>query len=298
MARTECVLVVGGADDPNLHALSDALVRRGAAHDLVLVGADSHPWIEWDLQRDTLILDGRPLDPTAAFVRHDVFTHLADGRAASANRAFAWHQSLSGWVLAHPSVRTFNRKNPGAANKPHTLVLARECGLEIPRTIVTNARDRALAACEGGPGIAKPVAGGGLCRPLEQALAAADARNEKVLASPAIVQAQLVAPELRVYVIGSCVLGFVVESAHLDYREVHDARVLPTTIDPELSNRLLALTQRMGLDFAAADFKTSADDGRPRFLEINTGPMFAAFDRAAGGGLTDAMIDVLCGRAT
>lgn len=285
------MLVVGGSTDPNVHALIDALVRRGIDHERILVGADAHPWIEWDLDRDQLIVDGRRVAPRAAFVRHDVFHHLADGRAATANRAVAWYCALSGWVLAHPEVRTFNRAHPGAANKPQSLVSARTFGLEIPRTLLTNARDRALAAFEGRSAVAKPVAGGGLCRPLEQALALAPECD--VLASPAIVQEQLVPPELRVYVIGSRVLGFVVESAHLDYREVQDARVRPTQVDPELARRLLALARHMGLDFAAADFKTAAADGRPRFLEINTGPMFAAFDRASEGTLTDAMVAAL-----
>ncbi len=288
-------LVVGGTDDPNVHALCDALARGGIETCRLLVGPGVDPWIAWDLERDELVVDGRWLAPQAVFLRHDVFSHLGDGRAATAQRALAWYCALEGWVSCHPEVRTFNREHRGAANKPHVLHVARQLGLAIPRTLVTNAPERALAFGQGQPSVAKPVAGGGLCRGLEDALAAAQAR-QGALASPALVQERLVPPELRLYVVGSRVLGFLVESPHLDYREHHDARVVPTAVDPELSDKLLALAQRMGLDFAAADFKTSPVDQRPRFLEINTAPMFAAFDRAAGGALTDAMVDVLCAR--
>lgn len=289
-------LVVGGAEDPNVHALCDALERRRIETCRLLVGPGVDPWIAWDLERDELVVNGRPLAPQAVFLRHDVFSHLGDARAATAQRALAWYCALEGWVSCHPEVRTFNREHRGAANKPHVLHLARQLGLAIPRTLVTNAREQALAFAGGQPSVAKPVAGGGLCRPLEHALASVGA-SHRVLASPALVQERLVPPEQRLYVIGSQVLGFLVESPHLDYREHHDARVVPTAVDPELADKLLALAQRMGLDFAAADFKTSPIDQQPRFLEINTGPMFAAFDRAAAGALTDTMVDVLCGRA-
>lgn len=55
---------------------------------------------------------------------------------------------------------------------------------------------------------------------------------------------------------------------------------------------LTRLCDRLGLDFAAADFMTDRD-GRRVFLEVNSQPMFAAFDRVAGGALSDAIIDAL-----
>jgi hypothetical protein len=48
-----------------------------------------------------------------------------------------------------------------------------------------------------------------------------------------------------------------------------------------------------GLDFGAADFKASPETGRPLFLEVNSAPMFAAFDRVAAGALCDAILDWL-----
>ena len=56
-----------------------------------------------------------------------------------------------------------------------------------------------------------------------------------------------------------------------------------------------ALTNAKSLDFAAADFKAEPASGRLLFLEINNGPMFVAFDRAAGGELSAAIVCALAG---
>lgn len=46
----------------------------------------------------------------------------------------------------------------------------------------------------------------------------------------------------------------------------------------------------------AADFKACPRTGRLLFLEVNSGPMFSAFDAAGHGCLTAAMADWLAGR--
>jgi hypothetical protein len=49
----------------------------------------------------------------------------------------------------------------------------------------------------------------------------------------------------------------------------------------------------VGLDFGAADFKTCPDTGSYRFLEVNSAPMFAGFDRVAKGCLSAAILEWL-----
>jgi len=46
----------------------------------------------------------------------------------------------------------------------------------------------------------------------------------------------------------------------------------------------------VGIDFCACDFKTRPDEPVPLFLELNSGPMFAAYDLAVGGRLADAIV--------
>jgi glutathione synthase/RimK-type ligase-like ATP-grasp enzyme len=178
-------------------------------------------------------------------------------------------------------------------SKPAALALADQLGLRTPATLVTNDRAAAGAFLDGRDKIAKPVAGGGLTRSLDDAIAMAS-RSDGRFAAPAILQERLVAPEVRVYVVGDRTFAFEVRSPHLDYRAAGDAEVVALDATPdEVAAPLVRLAVAMGLEFCAADFKTACD-GSLRFLEINTSPMFARFDQAAGGRLCDALVDWLC----
>ena len=61
-------------------------------------------------------------------------------------------------------------------------------------------------------------------------------------------------------------------------------------VPADLVEKLTHLSDHLGLDFAAADFKTDARSGELQFLEINTNPMFAGFDQIAAGALSDALL--------
>ncbi|HEX2252469.1 MAG TPA: hypothetical protein VHQ65_04290 [Thermoanaerobaculia bacterium] len=290
------VLVAGGDRDPNLRALGATLERRGVPHHLLLVGSETHPAVTWQLGDDHLEIDGQPTRPGAVFLRHDVFTHLADRRAASAHRALAWSTTVAAWIDAHPGVRSLNRGGLRAAPaKPYQLHLAARCGLPVPATLVTNHLPAIEAFLPGRPKIVKPVAGGDHARRLADALAEAETRDAATPA-PAIVQRELVPPERRVFAVAGRLLGFTVASEALDYRTDPGTRVEPwPEVPEELGSALLRLLGELGLDFAAADFKTCPDTGRLLLLEINNGPMFAAFDRAADGAVTGALADFLVG---
>lgn len=302
-ASSELVLLAGGERDPNLAALAAALERLGVAHHRLLVGRTRHPAITWELGDDALVIDGEPLRPTALFLRHDVFEHLADPRPETAFRAAAWSAAIAGWALAHPHVRWFNRASgQRLTNKPGALLLARACGLEIPATRITN--DLAALAPGAASLVAKPVAGGGPCRRLADLLPATLTRAGRA-AAPAIVQPELVPPERRIFAVRRDLatpgagpvdaFAFEVVAATLDYREDDGARVEPRPPEPDLVAGLRRLMDAMGLDLAAADFKADPATGRLLFLEINSGPMFAGFDRAAPYALAGAIARALAG---
>lgn len=287
------LLVAGGSLDPNLDQLEARARARGLPLASLRVGPGLHPRVRWDLPEDVLSFDGRPLRPTAVFLRHDVFAAMQDPRPAVSERALAWYTLLSGWALAHEDVRVFNgRSRQHGANKPLALHLAARAGLRVPTTAITN-DVAALRRGTAQPRVVKPIDGGALCEPLEDVLARTP-EQDGVAARPAIVQERLVPPEVRVYVVGPRLLPFRVISEALDYRADRHVRVEPAEPLPDaLGRALVELCDRLGLDWAAADFKTDPLSGELCFLEINSAPMFAAFDRACEGALADALLDWL-----
>ncbi len=294
--RSVRVLVAGGDQDPNLAALLRTLAQRGVEASFLAVGAKSDPALEWHLDNDELLVGGAPLEPRAAFVRYDVFTHLADGRHESAYRASAFFTAVTGYLAAHDEIAVLNRPSLfRQTNKPHVLALARRAGLAIPATLVGNSVPGFEAWRPGESKIVKPINGGAHTRRLPEVLAETPSRGG-VLAAPAIVQEELVPPEVRVFRIGEKFFAFDVSSPDLDYREHQNVKLEALAEVPQaLAGPLRLLSDELGLNFAAADFKTCPRSGRLIFLEINTSPMFAAFDRAARGALTGAMADWLTG---
>ena len=287
------LLIVGGDADPNITALLAAAESSGVSYQKLLVGKSSHPALTWDLTTEQLWLDDELLQCGAAFVRHDVFTALQEGQPSAQYRALAWHTAITGWLAAHPEVYIFNRPNLNQlTNKPLVLKLAQECGLDIPQTLITNVRER----LDGVEKIVKPINGGGYCEPLTEVLERTSFKDGRA-AAPAIVQQRLAQPEIRIYLVGDRYFAFNVISAELDYRATQNCRVEfagdAESSHAELTGGLGKLFAKLGLDFAAADFKTSPDTGRLLFLEVNTGPMFAAFNDASNGELCDAMIEHL-----
>jgi hypothetical protein len=295
------LLIVGGDRDPNVGSILGRMRERGIEGGALLVGASSNPGLTWDFQAGRLLVDGREVRPGASFIRFDVFTNLADPRPATGFRAHAWYTTLHGWLLANPEVRILNRRYSGQQNKPYMLDLARRCGLAIPHTLVSNELDVLEREAAGRAMIAKPVPGGGYAQELPALLAGTERRDGRS-AAPAFVQERLVAPEVRVYGVGEGsgrrFEAFNVRSEALDYRTDRETEVvhLPIdTIDPEVLAGLGRLMDALEMDWGAADFKTNSETGRLTFLEINSSPMFVAFDAVSGRAVSDAILDYLTG---
>ncbi|HLK52835.1 MAG TPA: hypothetical protein VKU42_05230 [Candidatus Angelobacter sp.] len=307
------LLLAGGLEDPNLTVLAAAAQRTNVELLDLRLPAFESPAFCWNPEEGTPrfqgqrifqgpLIDGqqnngKQINVTGAFIRHDVFGGMADPRPEVLTRASAWYQTLMGWFLAEPRIRLFNRQiSQIAMNKPATLVLAREAGLQIPPTWITNEAgkfaDHQFADHQFDQMIAKPVLGGDYCYSLAEALGKTDLRNG-LAAAPAIVQKRLAAPEVRIYVIGESAFAFEVRSNSLDYRVNQDAELILLPEVPQEVSLLRKLMSRLSMNFGAADFKTDADTGQLVFLELNTGPMFARFDHVSGGQICAAIIHEL-----
>ncbi|MEP7031450.1 MAG: hypothetical protein ABI830_11000 [Pseudolabrys sp.] len=286
------ILVAGGQLDFNIGALLQRMLRRRVKFVSVLLGPDLMPRLTVDVAKDTLVLNGKAIRPRACFMRHDVFlaqqVATADAHAASLN----WYVAIKGWELAHDDVRGFNKKSSGAeANKLRNLYLARQHGLDIPATLLTN-EFKPLRKKMRGPLIVKPAGGGEHTEEFGSFAASLSTRTPMVR-YPRFVQRRMLRPELRVYRVGDALFGFALSSPDIGYRSANRARLKTARVPGALGRKLTSFCDALGLDFAAADFMRDPETRDFRFLEVNSQPMFAAFDKVSGGRLCDAIIDHL-----
>lgn len=291
---TNDILLVGGDADPQLLRLWRAAAERGLGVFPLLVGVSGTPALTWDLGSSELRTETGTVDVLGAFIREDVFNRAQTGTLERSIKSHTWWLSVSGWLLDHPEVQLVNRRHMSRAptNKPQMLRRAAEHGFRVPRTLVTNDIREVNALVRTGEWVHKPVAGGDHCRPLDLYDTAS-----RTLDYPFIVQERLVQPEMRIYRIGQQFFAFAVRSEVLDYRTSADT-VLELVSPPEtLCIPMAALADEMGLDFAAADFKSCPRTGELLFLEINSNPMFVAFDIVAEGKLVAALLDLMTKRS-
>lgn len=257
----------------------------------VWIGEDLHPSLAWELSANDLHINGRIADVASAFLRRDVF----HGRGTDGDyRAQAWHTTLEGWLASRPDIEALNRGYLCRyTNKLQALRMARDAGLAVPATTVTNAIDTLRNAPEARNSVAKPVPGGGYCQGIDELLADLEIRNG-VAASPAIVQPRLPGADVRIYAIRQVFAGFRIRSEAVDYRASKQREIAPLERLPGSAlEALQRLMTRMDLDWCAADFKECPQSGTLTFLEINSNPMFSAFDQVGGGIIARAIVAAL-----
>lgn len=280
------ILVAGGASDPHHPRLIAALERAACPYHRLLWGPTDFPKLRYRVPEGVLEIEGAVVQPQALWLRHDVFTALHDPREAVVDRAQAWFDAVLGWAFLRPELRFPNRRAlQGRVNKVAQLAQARACGLRIPLTEVgTELWDWEPAQAW----VAKPVSGGGYCRSMAELLEGM--AGEAVAAQPAFIQNRLGGPELRVYLIGAQIFCWEILTDVLDHRCDPQAGLRAAILPQAETDALKMLAEQLGLDIAAADFKRDPQTGDLVFLEINTQPMWLAYDIAAQGALADAMV--------
>lgn len=196
-----------------------------------------------------------------------------------------------------------------AENKLLQLRAAREAGLEIPPTLLTNDAERARAFYEreGGRVVAK------LLRPLSVSMGDAplfvytsDVRAEDLEAldtlrhCPVVFQRKVEKRrELRVaYVAGSLFTGALDASGsargRTDWRlaEPGECSWSRATLKPSLAARLKKLMRRLGLVYGAIDL-IETPDGRHVFLEVNPGGEWGMLEHDLDLPISEAIADAL-----
>lgn len=287
------LLIIGGDSDPNIVQMVKRASRLGLPFYALLMGDTGYPRLNYNLQTDQLFLDDEPIDPAAVFIRQDVFRYITAKSEFERKRAYKWFYVFQGWLLAHDNVRSFNRAffNRQGTNKLQNLIQAKQHGLAVPETYFTNDLPLINKSAAENAWIEKPVDGGDhaeLLKPRET-----KSFNDKVITYPITMQQKLILPEIRIFKVGQELMAFDVSSSALDYRTVKDTQVKRVEVPDYLAENYLKFCNTLGLDYAAADFKTDEKTGKLLFMEVNSNPMFFGFDQAADGALVKLMLDYL-----
>ncbi len=210
-----------------------------------------------------------------------------------------------------PSTFFCNRLEPQlrAESKPLQLTLAKNLGLRVPDTLITNDPETARAFCSGGASVTKllqPVVASMNGSPEfvytqivdEESLAALD----QIRCTPQIFQ-RLVNKkrEWRLVVVGERLFtgeldaSKLPEKARLDWRQAttaDDVQWKLVTPDDDTSHKVLALVKQLDLSFAALDFLID-DQGPPIFLEANPAGEWGWLEADLSAPIGDAIAECL-----
>jgi hypothetical protein len=241
-------VLFGKIRDPNIAALTSHF-------DLLI---DQEDELSWDLEADSLEVNGYPIHFTRYFGRADTFGPSTDQMSAN-------FFLMKNYLLAHPEIRrhnqTYERETP---TKASNLFLAKRIGLTIPQTII--GKHAVLV-----DSIVKPLTGG------HYVVAGSSARYA------AIIQERINGINRRLFLVGHKTFGFEISSSALDYRVDAAVELRRTNFSSTIIEKSFKLAGTLGLSYTALDF---VDD---YFLEINSMPMFAAFDRLLEGQIARAI---------
>jgi glutathione synthase/RimK-type ligase-like ATP-grasp enzyme len=223
------------------------------------------------------------------------------GDSALRRRVMAFHELFIQWTEAI-EITVINRYSRMGSNfsKPYQAQLITAAGLATPETLVTNDPQAVLAFREEhGELIFKSISGE---RSIVRKLSEADlGRLDRIRHCPVQFQAWVPGQDIRVHTIGGRCFSTAISSTGVDYRYAGQRDGAPavlsaTTLPDEIAERCLALTARLGLEFAGIDLRRDPD-GRYVCFEVNPSPAFSYYESHTGQPIAAAVADHLLRRA-
>lgn len=276
------IAIIGGEKDFNLLRLATYITNHTDLKlNLILLGENEKFSFHFNLNKKELLLNGQEFSSKAVFIRTDIFKYQETKNPKDHSNSQNWRQAFSAWLLAHPEIKVLNRKllTQTYFHKANSLLVAEKHGIPIPETYVSNSTTAINEIINKQELIYKPLSGGEHTKELKEKFDPIRFK-EGIVTEPFFFQEKLVYPELRVFYIDGDFFSFELNSSELDYRENRTKLDLVQTKTPEeLKAKLKAVNEDIGLNYSATDLKFCEKEQCFKFLEINTSPMFNAFDK-------------------
>ncbi len=206
------------------------------------------------------------------------------------------------WISPVTSIRE-------AENKIYQLLLARDIGFEIPKSLITTSRNKAVAFWHKVQGecVIKPIRNGRVDDPenpmvVFTSLITADDIGilDRVNDCPTYLQSQIdKLADIRVTVVGEQVFPAIIYSQEfqettIDWRKGENARIRheKTKLPSDIENKCIELTKRLNLNFGAIDLVLKKGN-RYVFLEINPNGQWGWIEKRLGYDISGAIVDLL-----
>ncbi|SFG15455.1 Glutathione synthase/RimK-type ligase, ATP-grasp superfamily [Halobacillus alkaliphilus] len=208
-----------------------------------------------------------------------------------------WEHFLESFEAFVPGVKWVNRPyaNRIANRKGFQLTAAKEAGLRIPNTLMTNdpSAVRSLAD-RGNPLVYKRI--GGAPRPItatKELLPSDLNRLDSLTQCPAIFQERIEASmDIRVTAIGHDLYAAEIDSqsgsSQLDWRFDHSVPFRPHLLDKETSQSIRKVMEKLGILYGAFDLRLTPE-GEYVFLEVNPSGQFLFIELLTEIPLTEHM---------
>ncbi len=202
-------------------------------------------------------------------------------------------EALGAWVDETELV-VVNRPGHNQLNsyKPAHYAWLSDNGLLVPPSLLSADPDRVLRFIGEGRTVVKPVSG---VRATTQEIRPSDMERLAASEGPVLVQRMVEGDDVRVHVVGDASIACRFSSEAIDYRSDGAAEKSVIEVPTDLARLLVSKTAEQGLVFAGWDFKVD-QDGTYWCLECNPMPGYSFYDRVCEGAISDALIELLCGR--
>jgi glutathione synthase/RimK-type ligase-like ATP-grasp enzyme len=194
--------------------------------------------------------------------------------------------------------RVLNR-TPGMGtnnSKPFQAQIIARAGFGIPRTLITNAPDRARAFVQDARAQGREVIfkSASAVRSIVRRVTAEDLdRLDRLRICPVQFQERVEGCDVRVHVVGSEVFATRITTTGVDYRyasrdEGGSTELEPFDLPPEVAKRAVALSQMLDLPLAGIDLRETPSGDWVCF-EVNPSPAYSYYEANTGQPISTAI---------
>lgn len=177
--------------------------------------------------------------------------------------------------------------------KPLQLRLAKQLGVTIPATLVSNNPEQITEFAQAYERVIfKPVYGGSHTRFVTREHLESERLSLALKTSPVTFQEYIAGTNIRTYVIGESVYSAEIHTNAIDFRDDFQAEIISLATPEEIKQQSQAIAGAFNLEWTAIDWRRKTT-GEYVFLEANPSPMFLYFEQQTGFPITQKLIELL-----